>query len=395
MLLAKSMDGQLINLADHWEREDLERLRARSSFVCPICSSSVQMKIGSKRIWHFSHLDTKECDGQHEPESMYHLTAKQQLYQWLKSTHTNVKMEHYFKHFKQRPDILLSTVNRLYAIEFQCSIIPEHLLQKRSATFRMHQIEPYWILGHSRLSSKSDLMFRMDDVAWNAAHYPGKSDPYLIYYSPESQLFTILQSIIPFSSRTVFATLHTIPRKQATFPLQPLKGYLRFPEPFIQPWKNLLQQTRLYLHLNRDSAVISLKKKLLSKGVPVSLFPVEAGLPTKFSYWIKSPSYIWQSRFLLELIDPIPIGDSIRFQDIYKDFLQMFYRFHLKKRVFATRPDTHISFAIMDYMNRLVDIGILKRKTSIVFQKSTHIVHPNTIAEANQRLEVILQKFMI
>ncbi|WLD94922.1 competence protein CoiA [Alkalihalobacillus sp. AL-G] len=392
MLLAKSASGQLINLGEPWERKDLEQLRKNESFLCPACSNTVQLKLGSKRIWHFSHLDSNECSGQHEPESMYHLTAKVQLYQWLKKNYPIVKMEHYFTSFKQRPDLLLSNITRLYAIEFQCSTISEKLIQKRTATYSQHSIEPYWILGHSRISAKSDCVFRMDDVAWNAIRFAPKTDPFLIYYSPRNQYFFLLQSIIPFSTRTVFATPLAIALPDATFPVQIDPKISRFPTSLIQPWKNLLQQTRLYLHLSRDPAVLNLKKRMLDKGIPVSLFPAEAGIPTKYLYWFKTPSYIWQTRFLIEMIDPLPLGSSIDFQNVYRLFIKQFSALKIKRRLFSIKVDSHISFAIMDYMNWLTRLGVLERKSSVTFIKMRGIEYPSSIAEANQRVLDILQK---
>ncbi|WP_257349138.1 competence protein CoiA [Pseudalkalibacillus decolorationis] len=391
MLLGKSASGQLINLAEPWCRKDLERIRKTELFSCPTCAEKVQLKLGTKRIWHFAHFDISGCVGLHEPESMYHLTAKRQLYNWLKEIHPFVEMEPYLKRLKQRPDLLLRKDSAIHAIEFQCSSIPDEILQKRTRTYRSHNIDPYWILGHTRLSNKSDCVFRMDDVAWNAIRCHGKNDPYLIYYSPRTQQFLQLQSIIPFSSRTVFASLDTQSLSNASFPLVTDLDTHRFPQSFIQPWKNLLQQTRMYIHLSRDPAVYSLKARFVEKGIPASLFPVEAGIPSKFLYWFQSPAYVWQSRFIIELIDPVPVGQSIDFQQVYRYFLNLLDTYKLKRRFLTIKTNSHISFAIMDYLNWLALLGVLKRRSATQFLKVRDIIYPSTIAEANQKLGEILK----
>ncbi|WP_408010724.1 competence protein CoiA family protein [Pseudalkalibacillus sp. A8] len=83
MLLATSSSGQCINLAEDWKKPDLERIRTLNTFQCPVCKNNVTLKLGTKRIWHFSHLKDASCRVETEPESTYHLLGKRQLYRWL------------------------------------------------------------------------------------------------------------------------------------------------------------------------------------------------------------------------------------------------------------------------------------------------------------------------
>ncbi len=105
-----------------------------------VCNGNVTLKLGTKRIWHFSHLKDVLCAGETEPESTYHLLGKKQLYRWLSIQNFTPEMERYFPLLKQRADLFLPNLST--AFEFQCSTIPTEIFTKRTRSYRKANIDP-------------------------------------------------------------------------------------------------------------------------------------------------------------------------------------------------------------------------------------------------------------
>ncbi|WP_347550712.1 competence protein CoiA family protein [Pseudalkalibacillus hwajinpoensis] len=77
MLTAITKEGILLNLADtNGGLNELRKLRSTREYFCPACGSRVIMKLGEKKIWHFSHHGKVPCLTNSEVESLYHLQGK-------------------------------------------------------------------------------------------------------------------------------------------------------------------------------------------------------------------------------------------------------------------------------------------------------------------------------
>lgn len=61
MFIAQRKNGEKISLAERWDRKVLDEYRRKETFYCPICNEAVTLKLGSKRIWHFSHQKEAKC----------------------------------------------------------------------------------------------------------------------------------------------------------------------------------------------------------------------------------------------------------------------------------------------------------------------------------------------
>ncbi|WP_408010725.1 competence protein CoiA family protein [Pseudalkalibacillus sp. A8] len=223
---------------------------------------------------------------------------------------------------KQRPDLFLPNLST--AFEFQCSTIPTEAFAKRTCSYRKANMDPLWILGAKRLTRiKNSNFYRLDELAFQSLRFNTDCSfsPYLIYFCPLPSSFTFLHSIIPYSSRTVLAANQSIPLKHTHFPFY--MNELKSPvfKNFYKEWIEKVITTRLYLHVNKDPAVIMMKKHLLNKGVSISLFPIEAVIPSKHLFWFHSPAYVWQTCFLMEILQPLPIGASFQFREVYRTFI--------------------------------------------------------------------------
>lgn len=386
MLTAYDPNHLMINLAEHWSRSELERLRSETTFRCPICKEVVRLRLGEKRIWHFAHVENSTCHIEYEHESMYHLIGKKQLYRWLSFQSYSPLIEIHLKPLNQRPDLFLSTHQFQFAFEYQCSSIPLTNIQKRSKAYIQAGIEPIWILGEKRISQISRFVFRVDDIALQSLLYSDSfSYPYLVYYCPLKERFSILHTIIPYSSKIVFAVLDTLSPNDVSFPFQfPFRNQLS--RPFIDQWVHKVFTSRMYIHVQRDPAVILMKHKLIQKGISPCHFPSEAGVPSNFLIWFKTPAYVWQTVFLLEIFDPIPIGKTVHFRDLYQLFLRQIKHYKIKRRRDISAGDSHLSFAIMAYLKCLTKFGLLKWGGKAQFTKIREVQFPNSTLESKEQL---------
>lgn len=112
MLVAKKSDGKRLSLGERYEKSDLIEIRSREKFYCPGCDEEVVMKLGNKKIWHFSHLAGRSCQYEYERESDYHLTGKLKLYNWLKEQGIIAELEQFDPKMNQKPDIAFELQNQ-------------------------------------------------------------------------------------------------------------------------------------------------------------------------------------------------------------------------------------------------------------------------------------------
>ncbi|PWA12707.1 hypothetical protein DCC39_04535 [Pueribacillus theae] len=381
MLTAKTKNGKLISLLNEWSHKDLLELNDREAFYCPACGSKVLMKLGLNRRWHFAHKRDSAC-GSSEAESDYHLNGKEQLYDWLKSQNLNVKLEPYIPKIKQRPDLFLSSPYYT-PIEFQCSSISDSHFLKRTRNYMNLRISPIWILGGNRLKRISQNGFQLTKMDWLTLREPENEsrEPFLFYFCPNAKQFALLTDLVPYSSTKTLAKLSYLNREEAScddLTQKKLSPIYQFPS----NWLQIKTTWRSYSHLKRTPASRYVSKMLQAVSRELSFFPPEAGLPTRYQFWVDTPSYIWQTWLLLQCVHPLRIGQTFRFHDVNRSFQRM-----LSKQIFTVRKlplikKSHYSFAIMDYLLALCDLRILNRTGKTSFVKNSSISLPNTIDEA-------------
>src|SRR5690625_928589 len=99
MLQAQTKDGKFVTLI-HLSRKQIEQLRRKERFFCPVCSERVIVKSGTKVIPHFAHQSNRTCANQ--GEGPYHMLGKLRLKRWLQAQGINVELELYIKEINQR-----------------------------------------------------------------------------------------------------------------------------------------------------------------------------------------------------------------------------------------------------------------------------------------------------
>jgi competence protein CoiA len=387
VLVAHNVKGKIFSMTGEWTKESLFSLKENETFQCPSCKQPVLLRIGNQRIPHFAHVKASNCQAFSEAESTYHLEGKIQLYNWLNHQSYSPKLEPYFKQLKQRPDLFVLFNHSSLAIEYQCSTIDANRFKERTENYMVNGYQPLWILGGKRLKRLSNNQFTLSTFDWMFTRLMNKK-PCLLYYCSETKKFLLLHHLVPLTTNKVVADLEVIsPQDISINDLLSRNLDTSFP---MEEWLEMKTNWRLNCTQFPSHSMKKLLHYLYNNHKYPSLLPSEVGVPVPSMYWIQTSPLIWQAWILLELIDKLPVHSTFSFQDVY-------HFFNMKKRsqLFYLRDlplisTSHYSFAIMEYLNRLVDFGMLVHINKKTFKKIRDCHFPTNLEEAIKADQLLL-----
>lgn len=385
MLSALNEQGKMISLLKTTDLQVTDQ-----KFFCPVCHERVMLKAGSSRRWHFAHYHDANC-GSAEAESEYHLKGKELLYEWMTGQNFHVELETYFPEIKQRADLYLTSPMNT-PIEFQCSTIRDDLFSTRTLNYMSLHKKPIWILGGSRLNRSGTYTFRLNRMDWLALNETSHTlyEPFLLYFCPKTDLFALITNIIPYSTTKIIGDLQFFRRNQLNYTsLFEDKLLFKQNDTYKKQWLQVKTNWRVYPYRRRTTAFRYVSRMLQSLNRDIPLFPREAGLPSQYLFWIETPPHLWQSWLLIQCILPLSEQQTIQFRDVYEQFKRL-----VEKRVFTIRTlplieKSHYSFALMNYLLLLCNVGILTRIGKSTFKKIAQIQLPNTLDSALQMDEQV------
>ncbi|MFC4320636.1 competence protein CoiA [Litchfieldia salsa] len=392
--MALRKNGQFLSLLDHGDSFKLRALRAEESFYCPVCKEEVQLKIGKKKANHFSHYKNSSCLIQVESESETHLNGKSQLFNWLKEQYINTKLEPYIKSIAQRPDVLVEDHNQLYAIEFQCSRLSEEIFMKRTELYQEKNIQPLWIIDKSYLKCVGSHQYKMSPFLWQFVTKISNQTARIFFFSPDSNSIFQLSSIIPISPTLVFG--HFLEMNLSNLTLYELLHYeYKFNLKQIERiWLQHKQRHRLQFSIYPQKSHRKLLTNMYQSRIAPSLMPPEIGLPCESMYWIHTHSFIWQLWIMLDCLFTLKVGDNITFKQVFHAFMRRVRtRDIIIRKLPLLKANSHVSYAVLEYLECLCTVGVLERKNKGVYTKVTEFSFPKSdeeTFEADQKILALL-----
>jgi competence protein CoiA len=394
VLTARMANGEIIALNKPRNTQELIALKESRLFYCSGCHQKVILKIGTKRRPHFAHMRGGECAAYSESESEYHLEGKYQLFEWLTKQNVEVELEKYIPELKQIPDLLVNndTQNKI-AIEYQCSTISEKLFLSRTSGYLENQITPYWLIGANRIKQVSSYVYQFKDMDWMASRQfiNDLSQLFIFTFDPLNKKFILYSNLLPLTKTKVFAfhsifLTHTVQLNNMIQQDSKEKS-----SPLLKIWKRNKVNWRLHMFKQTSPSIQFLKVHYYKQNLHFSLFPPEAGIPTRYIHFIQTPTYVWQA-WILESIKNRGIHRMFTFKEILQEFRKMVSRNIFQLRTLPLIKNSHFSFAIMDYLNALAIIGLVKKKSSTLFVIVKEVRYPKNIEEAFNKDEEILLK---
>lgn len=378
MLVAYKSDGTRLSLGERWEKSDLIGIRAREKFHCPECGEEVVMKLGSKKIWHFSHLAGGSCHYEYDRESGYHLSGKFQLFNWLKKQGINAELEHFDQQIKQKPDIAFELQNQKYAIEFQCSVIPEEIFVKRTKTYLQYGVIPIWVAAETLVKRKKNNVVSINNFLYlftrqtrNSWNIPA--------FCPISGQFINLNGVIPFSSKKTITNLIVNPLNK--YSVEELLSPIQKPFPILKIWQAENQKLKARYLTSPGAWQNPFLKEIYRNHLSLLTLPSEIGLPVRSSPYIETPTLIWQAFLYLDVFRHYQKGDIIIYANIREAFDRRVSRKEIKLRTLPIAGQRDHGYALAEYVFLLTKVSFLERINSGTVRVLREIIIPGSIDE--------------
>ncbi|MBY6036318.1 competence protein CoiA [Fictibacillus nanhaiensis] len=358
--------------------------------VCPVCRKHVIPKCGTKKIWHFAHLE-KDCTGTHESETTYHMLGKKYLYHWLKRMNVDPKLEHYIGEIGQRPDLYLPKKN--HAFEFQCATMDDERFKQRIEGYRSYALKSDWIFGMKRIHKKGDSLYNIHGTDLAAAKKDKFGNLYLNYFCPLKQQFLFLKDIHPLSQKKVFGKGMTYADKNITTIEMLFETKTNHEESLFRTiWNKQKTTWRMTAYKNNSPANVYVKKVLYFHHKFISLFSPLAGVPSSNYFQFQTSPYLWQS-YLLLLIEQLPTR-LFTIQQLVHECLRLVDRRVFRERNFYYLDKNHVC-AIEGYLKYLETEEVIEAVNEGLYKKRTSIPYPKSVEEAIQQDEIFSKKAVI
>lgn len=378
MLVANTSDGKRLSLGEKWGKSDLIGIRSTEKFHCPECSQEVVMKLGSKKIWHFAHLAGGSCQYEYDRESEYHLSGKLQLFNWLKKQGIDAELEHFDQQMKQKPDIAFEFQNQKYAVEFQCSVIPEEIFEKRTQTYLHYGVIPIWVAAETLIKRKKNnvvsinnflyLFVRQTRHSWN-----------IPAFCPVSGQFINLNGAIPITSKKTITNLKVNSLNQ--YSVVELLSPIERPFPILKTWQAENQKLKSRYLTSPGAWQNPFLKELYRNHLTLLTLPSEIGLPVRSSPYIETPSLIWQTFLYLDVFRHYKRGDIIIYAKIREAFDRRVSRKEIKLRTLPVARQRDHWYALAEYVFLLTKVSYLERIDSGKVRVLREIIIPASIDE--------------
>lgn len=389
MLTAQTKDGKRFCLAYPYNKATLLALRNKEKFFCPVCGERVFLKLGDSRIYHFAHQKGGKCRDDYENETALHLQGKLELFKWLKNQKVSAVMEYYDREIGQRPDILFFYRGRKYALEYQCSPIPESIFQKRTHSYLLHGYTPLWILGlHNQV--KNHPHARITNFQYYFLQRANTGQLFLPAFSPKRKTLLILSSIYPYTTKNALAAKSFLPIEKIRLPdlLEPISQC----GVNIYQWKSVIEKfTFNYFRYSSVRQRMFLQEIYLNR-LNLFLLPPEIGLPVPLGVLFQTPPLVWQLYYYLDVLADKKPGDIIRLRDIEYRFSRRMKAGEIQARSLPQMGDVRPFAAAAEYTHLLIRLGILTHKGKQVFQVARNLDIPQTTGEREQMAAAFYQR---
>ncbi|MGF6951462.1 competence protein CoiA [Neobacillus sp. B4I6] len=391
MLTAQTKIGEKICLGLDYKKDTLLALRSKEEFFCPICGESVLLKLGDQRIFHFAHKQGGACRDFYESESNYHMEGKRQLYQWLIRQKIPSDLEYYDRDIQQRPDIMFNYNGKKYALEYQCSTIPESIFIKRTNSYLQNGYIPLWILSSNKIIIKKRNIVALSNFQYLFLRTTTSGKFYIPSYCPEKQQFHLVKSITPYSTKNAFANHSSYPIKKIDLSdlLEPKMGN----EFNLSSWNSENEKFNLNWALHPGNQHKSFFHEIYNKNLNLFLLPPEIGLPVHHALLLQTPPIIWQTYFFIDIIADKSPDDLISLYEIKCHLNKRIKKKEIIVRNLSQLEKVNPILAIFDYLLLLEQLGMISRKGDTSYQLKRKISIPKSNREREEAKLLFFQKY--
>ena len=292
MLVAMDEQGQSLILTKSLTKAALQQLRV-TNFYCPQCKERLILKAGAIKIPHFAHTAHSNCDASFaEGESYPHLLGKQQLFEHFRDKQYDVQLETYLHELQQRPDLFIRT-KHIYALEFQCSRIPNELIEKRTNGYKKFGIIPVWLLKTPNVPIHPGSILK---CSFNVFHQQFINQHTITTYDPLKQQFVYFCHCMYLYGNTFLSEVRIVPLAAQVFPFYRPKPMCK--KQFQRMFHQYSEYRQRYLHGRLFYSRKGVKDLFLRAMYELRLqqgdLPLHVGVPVRHAKAIPIFAVEWQ-----------------------------------------------------------------------------------------------------
>lgn len=410
MFIAIDQHGKKVNPLDTPE-EELRLLSKSKMIFCPECQGQVRYASGEQVTAHFKHVHSPNCSYESEPETEEHLKGKMLIRNWLieRYSDVHVEFEYKIKETNQRADVMaIFPGGNKIAFEIQCSKIQGSVWKERHALYKKAAIKDFWILGqsvhkyritnnvndtkmHQLISLASSIYEKEGSVLFldtNTATLKGiYKHKFEEWHS--STILKVEEEVFPLSKAKIFKNLIGTESIENDFMewfaekqrleqqyKKELEDEIREQEKRKLEFEKLQRirnenSKRYFLELESvtlesiKARMTNIEKSLFDNllkkhGFNDDNFPGVFNVLTSHNFMIDTPHQLWQLWIFDKYIYRMKnTHDKIWVPKIKDEFYHMFKKgiYRLKYKL----SDSHFSFAIYDYFEKLNILDIVKK----------------------------------
>jgi len=386
MLQAMLKNGKLVTLA-HFPRKDIERFRKEHEFYCPSCHSEVLIKAGHKIIPHFAHKNTGRCPRTFG-EGPEHELGKHLLYDWLRNQALPTKLEKYLPDIEQIPDLFLSIQDKFLAIEYQRASLSRREFLHRTMGFQKSSITPLWILGENQYDKQSNNSIKLTNQLKQFLHkFSSTCRSSLYFFCPHTKGFIFVQDLHFTSNYRAIGSFQFIPLHKASF-----KHFFQY---------KVINKSRLYNSFLREKINFRTKARgraygmqgkwlqwLYVRRMHWETLPSAVYLPVKNQIQMTSPPWDWQSRLVLDIIEPLEAGEKFAVGECFHRLKN-----HLLPKDYYPLYSLNIH-PIREYLGLLEKLQVIKGVSENYFVKLKSIEFNKNIEDAIMNDKLLIHNLM-
>jgi len=390
LLTALTKTGKMLCLGLNYRKETLMILRDKEEFICPICQETVILKLGDHRIFHFAHKQDSNCREFYERETYEHLEGKRQIFQWLTQQNIPCVLEYYDRTIQQRPDIMFKYKGQRFALEFQCSSLPDNVFRKRTSTYLENGYTPLWVMSSRHLHQRRNDLISLSDFHYSFLRSSSNGKLYIPAYCPKKQLFQLVESITPFSIKNSFAHLSglSIQTAELTTILEPKNDHCVSQESWIREMEKYIFNWALHPKTEYRPFL----QEVYNQGLNTFLLPPEIGLPVTHSVLIQTPPFIWQTYLFIDVLANKNPRELISLRDINSSYQK---RVNRKQIILRDLPQIHNLnpiYAMIEYLQVLEKLNYLRKKGDMIFEVQKKILIPRSNREREEAKGIFLDQ---
>ncbi|OLS41820.1 competence protein CoiA [Bacillus sp. MRMR6] len=390
MLTANTRTGKRISLGYQYNKETLLVLRKREEFICPVCGEEVTLKLGEHRIYHFAHQRKGNCREVYERETEYHMNGKLQLYQWLIGQGIRAILEYYDSDIQQRPDIMFEYNGNKYALEYQCSPIPEDQFINRTKNYYHYGYIPLWIAGNKLIKSKRKNIYTLSCFTSFFLQKNMDHQFFIPSYCPEHRLLHFTGPLLTLSPNNAYADNLT-----SSIDEVPIKALF---EPNLTTkmsaghWNREMEKINFNCFLHPTPQQKQFLQEIYRNNLNLFLLPPEIGLPVSHSSLLSTPSTIWQTYLFLDVLLTKTPGEYIPLFEFEKSFVRRVRKKDIIIRKIPQFEQINPFIVVKEYILQLESLGIISRHGDTAIQLTTNLMIPRSNQEKEELKRNFLQK---